>query len=129
MDLIHGYYHVDGDIPLRTHDKSEEMRAVITKWVEGYKLHPELFQPTSSADLIGKEEYGFQFLLGNVMVESAIKAANDGHEKIVMTFADQFQISRQHLMDQLKNLLISLHQTHSQIVYKSYLSFLLRQIF
>ena len=106
LDLIHGFYHVDGDLPLRTADQPE-MKAVVKKYLfemkqvieekEG-KTEAEL-QKLSSEDLKAYEAYWGPFQ--QVQVDSALQAAKT-HKKVVITFAQGVQICRDYVMEKLK---------------------------
>lgn len=101
LEIIHGFHHVDGDLPLRTMHKPE-MRHVVGKMIEGAKLYPErmeFLKSHSSEDMEGLEEYWGPYFQTNV--DAALEAAKS-NDKVVITFADGNRISRDYVMDKLR---------------------------
>mmetsp|Transcript_53460 Transcript_53460/g.59705 ORF Transcript_53460/g.59705 Transcript_53460/m.59705 type:complete len:330 (+) Transcript_53460:36-1025(+) len=94
LDIIHGFHHVDGDLPYRT-AHLPKMREVVFKKIEGSKRVKE---PKSSDDLKGSEECWEPFF--QVMVESALEAANTKN-KVVITYACAFNIQRDFVIHKL----------------------------
>ena len=107
LDLIHGFYHVDGDLPMRTMADQPEMKAVVKKyWFEMYSVMKEKGGKTeeelhklSSEDVKAYEAYWRPYQ--QVQVDSALQAAKT-HEKVVITFAQPYQICRDYVMSKLK---------------------------
>jgi len=102
LDLIHGFHHVDGDLAFRS-QYTPEMREAFTKMVEGIHRHPILKDfmkdVKSSDDLAELEEYWGP--LFQVRVDSALEAAKT-NDKVVITFADGFQVQRDFVFKKLK---------------------------
>lgn len=102
LELVHGFAHIDGDLPFRM-AHTPEMRAVITKVIEGGKLHPKMaFENVStscSEDLVGLEEYWGPY--HETYIDAALEAGKT-HKKVVITYANGFQHCREFVMDKLK---------------------------
>jgi len=98
LDLIHGFHHVDGDLAFRS-QYTPEMREAFTKMVEGGHRYPILKDFKSSDDIAEFEEYWGP--LFQVRVDSALEAAKT-NDKVVITFADGFQVQRDFVFKKLK---------------------------
>ena len=100
--MIHGFYHVDGDLPMRTMADQPEMKAVLKKLMTIDSIVKEKGEDRyslSSEGMKAYEEYWQPF--NQVQVESALQAAKT-HEKVVITFAQEHQICRDYVMSKLK---------------------------
>ena len=101
LELIHGFYHVDGDLPLRTADQPE-MKEVIKKFFQMRAIVKEKGEDIDNLPverMKAYEEYWGPY--NQVQVDSALHAAKT-HEKVVITIAQQSQIQREYVMSQLK---------------------------
>ena len=101
LELIHGFYHVDGDLPLRTADQPE-MKAVLKKLFQMRAIVKEKGEDVDNLPaerMKAYEEYWGPY--NQVQVDSALHAAKT-HEKVVITIAQQSQIQREYVMSQLK---------------------------
>jgi len=101
LQLIHGFYHVDGDLPIRTADQPE-MREVVKKFVQIESIVKEKGEDIDNLSVETKkelEQYWQPF--NQVQVDSALRAAKT-HEKVVITFAQSKQICREYVMAKLK---------------------------
>ena len=103
LQLIHGFYHVDGDLPLRTMADQPEMREVVKKhFVQIESIVKEKGEDIDNLSVETKkelEQYWQPF--HQVQVDSALQAAKT-HEKVVITFANGYQIIREYVMSKLK---------------------------
>ena len=80
LELIHGFYHVDGDLPLRTAEQPE-MKAVIKKAMQMraiVKEKGEDIDNLSAESMTAYEEYWGPY--SQVQVDSALHAAKT-HER------------------------------------------------
>jgi len=101
LELIHGFYHVDGDLPLRTADQPE-MKAVLKKLFQMRAIVKEKGEDVDNLPaerMKAYEEYWGPY--SQVQVDSALHAAKT-HEKVVITIAQQSQICREYVMSKLK---------------------------
>jgi len=102
LDLIHGFYHVDGDLPLRTAEQPE-MKAVVKKWFFEMRVivkeKGEDIDNLPAETMTAYEEYWGPYV--QVQVDSALHAAKT-HEKVVITIAEGSQVVREYVMSKLK---------------------------
>ena len=106
LELIHGFYHVDGDLPLRTMADQPEMKAVVKKWF--FEMRPAMKEKEGTdekrKDLVSKDYEGYEAYWGpyqQVLVDNALQAAKT-HEKVVITFAQPYNICREYVITKLK---------------------------
>jgi len=109
LELVHGFKHVDGDLPFRTAEKPG-MDEVNYKFFELNRKYPFLKGTRSSDEQLERckqhgikleetEQYWEPFF--QAMVDNTLEAANT-NEKVVVTFKSQFRRQREFIMQKLK---------------------------